>query len=132
MDHDGAVSRPNLDFGHFIDDISDGLEVRTFPVWSPVNNVELGHLVGLTRLQWWGGGTYSLYSTLQLHRHNVELCSNKNFSLHWRGLTSISGSGEAYIHHATLRKWVWGRPIYTTLPSVSGSGEGLYTPRYPP
>ena len=64
MDHDGVVSRPNLDFGHFIDDISDGLEVRTFPVWSPVHNVELGHLVGLTRLQWWGGGTYSLYSTL--------------------------------------------------------------------
>ena len=43
--HNGVVPCPPLDLPHLINDISDGLHIGTLSILSPVEDVELGHLV---------------------------------------------------------------------------------------
>ena len=50
MYQDGLVASTNLYFNDIIDDISHSLEVSTAAIRSPVSDVELAHLLTLTRL----------------------------------------------------------------------------------
>ena len=50
VDHYGIVVSPHLNFDHFINHISDGLQVRAAAIRSPIGDVELAHLMCLPRL----------------------------------------------------------------------------------
>ena len=51
VDDNGVVSSPPLYFGHFLNHISDGLEVGAPSIGCPVGDMELSHLVSFLRLQ---------------------------------------------------------------------------------
>ena len=50
VDDNGVVPSPPLYFGHFLDHISDGLEVGAPSIRCPVGDMELSHLVSFLRL----------------------------------------------------------------------------------
>ena len=50
MDCDGVVASPPLDFSHFINHGSHCFQIRAFPIRSPIGDLELVHLMHLTKL----------------------------------------------------------------------------------
>ena len=50
VDDNGVVPSPPLYFGHFLNHISDGLEVGAPSIGCPVGDMELSHLVSFLRL----------------------------------------------------------------------------------
>ena len=50
VDHDGVIPGPPLHLTDLLNHVSDGLDVGAVPIWCPVGDVELGHLVGLVAL----------------------------------------------------------------------------------
>ena len=50
VDCDGVIASPPLYFGHFINHGSHYFQIRAFPIRSPVGNLELVHLMHLTKL----------------------------------------------------------------------------------
>ena len=47
VDSDGMVASPPLDLGHLLHHTAHTVELPTAPIWSPVGDVELTHLVRL-------------------------------------------------------------------------------------
>ena len=45
VDSDGMVASPPLDLGHLLHHTAHTVELPTAPIWSPVGDVELTHLV---------------------------------------------------------------------------------------